>query len=777
MTIKKQEAKAKAKRHSGDNIKHKDVGADRKIDSQREHQNSSFFDFKFALLLVVTLSVLTRLYDIHKPAHVCWDETHFGKMASWYINRTFFFDVHPPLGKMMIALSGHLTGYDGKFAFDKPGDQYEDWTQYVGMRIFCASLGLAIPGLVFTATQHMTKSQSCSLLAALFVVFDNGMITLTRYILLDPPLLFFITASILGMAEFSFKLGPENSESAFTRSWWFWLIWSGVSIACAFSVKFVGLFVVALVGLRTAYDIWIILGDISKPITYFIKHLLARVVCLILVPIILYFLFFYLHLKQLDHSGNGDGFYSSSFQSQLIGNSLYNSSSPAHLAYNAEVTIKNNRIGGAYLHSHWHLYPEGVGAAQQQVTTYSHKDSNNKWIIKQGLQDQPVVDEFVHDGDIIRLEHVVTQRNLHSHFVSAPVTKRHYQVTCYGEKGIGDANDLWVIQKEQSRTSNSDTDDRVYTVKTRFKLIHYLTNCALHSHSKQLPKWAHEQLEVTCNPKLHDRNNYWNIEDNYYPHLPNVSFEEYAPSFLEKFIESHAVMLQGNAGLKPKEGEVTSRPWQWPLNYRGQFFSASKGQKIYLLGNPIVWWLNIVTIPISVMVLLFLAIRNKIRQSANKLTRSKSPISNQGNITSSYAEAATWTLIGWTLHYVPFYFMGRVLYFHHYFPASIFSCMLTAMTFDYLITSIGNKLGISSSSLARRKSELFIVLMAIVVYTFAKFTPLTYGTKSTLIESTASTYNNDSLAQAQLNNSSESGESWTSEQQLASLKWLDSWEF
>lgn len=29
-----------------------------------------------------------------------WDETHFGKMSGWYINRTYFFDVHPPLGKV-----------------------------------------------------------------------------------------------------------------------------------------------------------------------------------------------------------------------------------------------------------------------------------------------------------------------------------------------------------------------------------------------------------------------------------------------------------------------------------------------------------------------------------------------------------------------------------------------------------------------------------------------------------------------------------------------------
>ena len=54
--------------------------------------------------------------------------------------------------------------------------------------------------------------------------------------------------------------------------------------------------------------------------------------------------------------------------------------------------------------------------------------------------------------------------------------------------------------------------------------------------------------------------------------MPNVSFQVYAPGFLKRFFESHAVMLQGNSDLKVKEGEVTSKPWQWPINFRVSYF-------------------------------------------------------------------------------------------------------------------------------------------------------------------------------------------------------------
>lgn len=56
--------------------------------------------------------------------------------------------------------------------------------------------------------------------------------------------------------------------------------------------------------------------------------------------------------------------------------------------------------------------------------------------------------------------------------------------------------------------------DIVETVTTKVRLIHYLQACVLTASSKQLPKWAYEQQEVSCNPNLRDSNAIWNVEDN-----------------------------------------------------------------------------------------------------------------------------------------------------------------------------------------------------------------------------------------------------------------------
>ena len=43
----------------------------------------------------------------------------------------------------MIIYINLLVGYNGTFAFEKPGDLYEDHN-YIGMRIVCTAMGAAL---------------------------------------------------------------------------------------------------------------------------------------------------------------------------------------------------------------------------------------------------------------------------------------------------------------------------------------------------------------------------------------------------------------------------------------------------------------------------------------------------------------------------------------------------------------------------------------------------------------------------------------------------------
>ncbi|KAJ7417622.1 Protein O-mannosyl-transferase 2 [Willisornis vidua] len=551
-----------------------------------------------ALALVTLLSFASRFHRLPEPPHVCWDETHFGKMGSYYINRTFFFDVHPPLGKMLIGLAGYLSGYDGTFPFQKPGDRYEQHN-YMGMRGFCAFLGSCLVPFAYLTVLELSKSLPAALLTAFILIFDTGCITLSQYILLDPILMFFLMGAVLSMVKCN-----SCADRPFSASWWFWLSLTGVNLAGAMGVKFVGLFVVLLVGLNTIYDLWDLLGNLSLSLVMFGKHFLARVLCLIVLPLALYTAMFAVHFTVLNKSGPGDGFFSSAFQSQLIGNNLHNVSVPEYLAYGSVVTMKNLRMAGGYLHSHWHLYPEGIGARQQQVTAYLHKDLNNLWIIKKHDSDteypswirEREEEEQGEAGSI--LIYIV---NVYFVFGSSP--------DCTVENGTGDSNDFWRIE-----VVGRQTGKLIKVLRSQIRLIHVATGCILGSSGKTLPKWGWEQVEVTCTPYLKETpNSLWNFEDHINPKLPNISLDVLKPSFAEILLESHMIMIQGNNGLKPKDNEVTSKPWHWPINYQGLRFSGvnETDYRVYLLGNPVIWWLNLVTIGLYFLITICTAVALK----------------------------------------------------------------------------------------------------------------------------------------------------------------------
>lgn len=65
----------------------------------------------------------------------------FGKFGSHYLQRTFYFDVHPPLGKLLVGLSGYIAGYNGSFEF-KSGEVYPPEIDFWTMRAFNAMFGV-----------------------------------------------------------------------------------------------------------------------------------------------------------------------------------------------------------------------------------------------------------------------------------------------------------------------------------------------------------------------------------------------------------------------------------------------------------------------------------------------------------------------------------------------------------------------------------------------------------------------------------------------------------
>ncbi|KEZ43084.1 Dolichyl-phosphate-mannose--protein mannosyltransferase 2 [Scedosporium apiospermum] len=623
-----------------------------------------------APILFTIVAAFTRLWKIGISNIVTWDEAHFGKFGSHYIKHEYYFDVHPPLGKMLIGLSGVLAGYNGSFEF-KSGEKYPEDVNYAFMRAFNALFGIVCIPMAYYTARELHFKRATVWLITLMVLCENSYTTISRFILLDSMLLCGTFATVLCWAKFH-----NQRNNSFSLEWFFWLFMTGLSIGCVCSVKLVGLFVTALVGLYTAEDLWNKFGDTRMPITTLGAHLIARVVGLIIVPLIVYLVSFYLHFAILDHSGPGDAQMSSLFQANLKGTDV-GKNSPLEIAYGSRATIKNMGYGGGLLHSHIQTYPDGSG--QQQVTCYHHKDSNNDWFFYPNRNDVPYDAEadlrFIGDGDVIRLLHTQTGRNLHSHEVAAPVTKADREVSCYGNVTVGDAKDHWKI--EVVRDVASSDRSRIRTLTTAFRLRHAVLGCYLRAGNTNLPQWGFKQIEVTCTKENNPRDSYthWNVEAHWNDKLPPSDPGVYKSPFFHDFIHLNVAMMTSNNALVPdpdKQDDLASKWWQWPILNVGLRMCSwdDKVVKYFLLGNPLVYWGSTASLGVFGLVVAWYLIRWQ---------RGYKELSLKDIDHIHYA--GIYPIIGWVLHYLPSAVMARVTYVHHYYPALYFA----VLTFGFLV--------------------------------------------------------------------------------------------
>lgn len=617
--------------------------------------------------------MLTRYWKIGAANYVVWDEAHFGKFGSHYINRDFYFDVHPPLGKMLVGLAGLLSGYNGGFEF-KSGVEYPAEVPYTAMRVLLASFGVALVPLAWFTAGELGWSSFTRHWVTICVLCDIGWLCISRFILLDSMLLFFTFTTTLGLVKFH-----NQRHDAFGDDWWIWLIFTGWSVGCVCSVKWVGMFATALVGIYTIEDLWEKFGDLSMSFRTYLNHWIARIGALIVLPFCVYAACFKIHFMVLNRSGPGDAQMSSLFQAHLMGNDFANS--PLEIAYDSKVTIKNFGYGGGLLHSHVQTYPDGSG--QQQVTCYHYKDDNNNWIVTPPWKTEVPEDEirFLKNGDKIRLVHPSTGRNLHSHFIAAPVTKEAWEVSGYGNATIGDSADHWIVEvvdDTQRSKSALEANGRIHALTTRMRFKHSDIGCYLRAANSVLPQWGFKQVEVTCtkenNPK--DVHTYWNIESHWNDKLPPGNAKLYKSPFWRDFSHLNVAMWTSNNALVPdpdKEDILASKPFDWPFLRLGLRMCGWGDNmiKFYLLGTPIIWYFSTV----SVLLLLVIGAWYILRQQRHY----KEWAPGQWDHWLYVSKIA---FLGWFLHYVPFLIMGRVTYLHHYLPTLWFAVLMAGHVLD-----------------------------------------------------------------------------------------------
>jgi len=559
----------------------------------------------------------------------------------------------------------------------------------------------------------LTGSLTAASISSIFLLFDTGFTSLSRFILLDQPLLLSIAASFYSCMLFR----KEALDSSFNSGWKLKLFILGFCLGCAISIKFVGAFIVLYVGILTIFDLWILIGDLKTDFLLFSRHFLYRALFLILLPVGIYIGCYVIHFNILYKSGAGDAYHSSLFQSSLKNNYYSDKRTSYFVRDHAEVTIRTvfghpNR----YLHSHWDLFPVGAGAWHQMVGTYVHHDENNKWIIRKWKSDTgnktAESDVILRHGDFITLTHKVTGRNLHSHAVPALQDKMLYQVTGYGDHGVGDENDVWILEIVGGKIGD------LLTSMTTFSLKHMHLQCLLTDRGENLPKeWGYMMSEIGCSPWIRKTNENkglydfeWEIVENESNDDASILIRNFGTNFWFKFMELQKRMFFvmkriGTSG----DGQESHAAWKWPLNLNTQKFCPNS-PRASMVGNPLIYAFNLLCL------ILFMILET--------YDRFKNHRHDEENETSTNVSAAAHLFAAYLIHYVPFFFFGRQLYIHHYYPAFYFSCLLSGVILDRLLKLTAR---ITQRFKGLLTSVIVINVFCGALYSFVYFSPVVYG--------------------------------------------------
>lgn len=163
---------------------------------------------QITILLVLGLLIgwLTIFRGYSDPAAFFWDENYHIASAQKYLNRVFFQEPHPPLGKLLIAAGEYIfeanqkndqfdDQFDTRFIDTNHADSAPPGFSFAGYRFFPVLLAaLTVPLLGILGFQ-LSGSLAAGIVCIAAFGFDNALLVHLRGAMLEGPQLFFLIGS------------------------------------------------------------------------------------------------------------------------------------------------------------------------------------------------------------------------------------------------------------------------------------------------------------------------------------------------------------------------------------------------------------------------------------------------------------------------------------------------------------------------------------------------------------------------------------------------------
>jgi dolichyl-phosphate-mannose-protein mannosyltransferase len=172
---------------------------------ENEISDSAFTTIdSFLVLVILIISSCARLWTISFPEQVSFDEVHFGNFTSWYVKHKFHFDIHPPLGKMMMAFIAGLGQFEGEIrAFHNIGSSYAvNESQYISLRLIPGIFASFCAPFIYCSSRCLYVDPLSAFMASMFIALDSSFITEAKFVLSDGMLHFWCAFHIFTLSLF-----------------------------------------------------------------------------------------------------------------------------------------------------------------------------------------------------------------------------------------------------------------------------------------------------------------------------------------------------------------------------------------------------------------------------------------------------------------------------------------------------------------------------------------------------------------------------------------------